>query len=455
MTRTAGPMGRTVVVATAAAVVVFPGVVFLLGGGSAGDPWSAVVMGLGYTALTLLCAQLILSARVPLLDRLYGADRLIKAHRLNGKVLLGVIALHAAAGLFKLDESGRSLVVGLSPFGIVFTGAAAGTIVAIAAFAGLRQDKLNIPYEEWRNLHRLAYYVLPIVLLHALVSGWARTDNALLFAHSLVLAVLAGAALLDRGRRFLAAMKRPSLVTGIMRRAPDVTSIRFERPIGFRLRPGQFCELAMHREPSHPFTISSGSGDDELEVTAKSIGDFTDSWPTMKVGTHIIVTGPHGRLIPECVIGAPRVVLLAGGIGITPFMSMLRSAEFWDHPELESVTLLWSIRAASTPPFLDEIVAIGQERPLTTHMVLTSTKGSAGDVETGTSAEFTLRDVGLQPFARGRVTREVFVRAGICSAPELTSYALCGPDGFMAACRAMLRQAGVRRSRIVAESFRL
>lgn len=100
-------------------------------------------------------------------------------------------------------------------------------------------------------------------------------------------------------------MNNPVQLLAVIRYTPEVTSLRFIRPDGFRAYPGQFCEISLEDEPSYPFTISSGTDDSYLEITAKANGDFTESWPHLEPGTR----GPPLRALRTGTVhgGASRV----------------------------------------------------------------------------------------------------------------------------------------------------
>jgi predicted ferric reductase len=94
-------------------------------------------------------------------------------------------------------------------------------------------------------------------------------------------------------------------------------------------RPGQFAWIRLGGTPmgfeEHPFTIASAprrSG--EIEFTIKQLGDFSGRIPDVAVGGKAWVDGPHGAFSPDH-HRSRGLVLIAGGVGITPMISVLRS----------------------------------------------------------------------------------------------------------------------------------
>jgi predicted ferric reductase len=74
----------------------------------------------------------------------------------------------------------------------------------------------------------------------------------------------------------------------------------------------------------HPFSITSAPEEGELRLLVKALGDFTSALQRLQPGTHARVEGPYGGLSYTRVPNA-RQIWIAGGIGVTPFLSMARS----------------------------------------------------------------------------------------------------------------------------------
>ena len=118
-------------------------------------------------------------------------------------------------------------------------------------------------------------------------------------------------------------------VTGSENISPSVLRIRFspeQERVSFR--PGQFAYLRFLSESippdEHPFTISSSPAEPEIAVTVKSLGDFTEKLTLLKRGDSVVFDGPMSFTpLPD----GREKLFIAGGIGITPFLSVLRDWE--------------------------------------------------------------------------------------------------------------------------------
>ena len=171
----------------------------------------------------------------------------------------------------------------------------------------------------------------------------------------------------------------------------------------------------------HPFTIASAPHEGVVRVTVKALGDYTSSLSEiLKPGMPAVIGGPHGSFTHQR--GTDRQVWIAGGVGVAPFLSWLRSFE--DHPN-RSVDFFYS--NVGPAPFTDEILEIaGRHEAINVHVVDSSVDG--------------------------RLTSEkVLAAAG--GAPSDLSVFMCGPAPMLRTFQTQLRAAGVRGRRIHREYF--
>ncbi len=202
--------------------------------------------------------------------------------------------------------------------------------------------------------------------------------------------------------------------------------------------PGQYSTISVptyqRLRGARSFSIASSPNDlSTLKFGIRVHGDYTTALRGVRRGDRAIIGGPYGSFTFDP-IRDTSVVFIAGGIGITPFMSMARTAAALNLPH--DMTLLYSVRSLSDAPYLEELDVMQRANPHL-HVVYAVSDGRVPDAS--------------RTYIPGRITREVFSRA--VNEPGSKSYFLCGPQGFMNSMVAMLRSSSVSHEAIHMEKF--
>jgi predicted ferric reductase len=391
---------------------------------------------LGIVALTLLALQMALPARLGVVARPLGAEVAIRLHRHMADVLVAVIAAHVALVVVG-DPSNLAL---FDPLGAPWRAkAAVASCVALAALiaTSVLRRKLRLPYAHWRGLHNaLGIGALALGLLHAI-----GVDRYLTYGPSgLFEAGLAGVGVLGlvelrllRPRRLA---RRPYVVERVREERGGATTLalRADGHRGHRFRPGQFAWLkladAPHALVEHPFSYSSSASSPERPAfTIKAYGDFTSRVPQLRPGTRVLLDGPHGSYRARRY--ADRFVLIAGGIGITPIISLLRSAA--DSGDDRPFVLVYGSPRWEEVTLREELEDLRQRLDLRVVHVLSDPPpvwaGEAGFIDSDLLARH------LPPDLR---RAEVF---------------LCGPPPMLSAALNGLERLGVSPEHVHAEQF--
>lgn len=222
-------------------------------------------------------------------------------------------------------------------------------------------------------------------------------------------------------------------VVEVLRETPDAHSLVLEPlddPAGFDHRPGQFLTVRIPSESDSPAArcyslCSAPQCGEKPKVTVKrTSGGYGSNWICDNVveGTTLRVLPPSGTFTPDSL--DDDLLLLAGGSGITPVMSILKSCL---RVGTGSVTLLYANRDDESVIFRDELVALTEEfgDRLTVLHWLESVQGMPSERGLGTL---------LAPYR----DRRVF---------------LCGPEAFMTLAGTALRGLGVPDRMITVEWF--
>ncbi|WP_130288232.1 ferric reductase-like transmembrane domain-containing protein [Pseudonocardia sediminis] len=326
------PAAGTVWTVVLVAVLAGPALLWLLRSGP--QPlWRQLSVVTGLLALSAMVVAATLPSRVRSLSRALGLETLLALHRQLGVLAGALVAAHLAT-VIAADPTRVTLLDPLvAPArGIAATGASiALTVLLVLA---LRRSRHRGTHEVWRWLHLLlAAAVLGASALHVLWLGHVVAD-AVLGPVLAGLGVLLLAVLVSRWlMRAVFDQRSEFRVQEVRTESPTVSTLVLARRGrhsggGTWFRPGQFAWLRLERHAveEHPFTIASSAQDTgRVEFTVRHTGDFAGRLRDLPPGEPVWLDGPYGAFTTDGVPGT-GLVLIAGGVGITPMMSMLRTA---------------------------------------------------------------------------------------------------------------------------------
>lgn len=400
----------------------------------------------GLIASDLLLVQVLLMARVPLIERAWGQDELARLHRLAGftsvTLMLGHIVL-IGLGYAGSDGRGyRGLVGELWDMTWNLAGmllAVAGTLCLLMVVAtSVRAARRRLRYESWHLLHLYAYLGAGLALPHQLWTGanflgnpyatvywwtaWALTAVAVVLYRLAV-------PLYRSGRHRL-------VVTGVVREVPGIVSVHLsgrhldELPA----RAGQFLQFRFLSRPgasrAHPYSLSAPPTPSRLRITVKDLGDGSHDVARLRPGTRVLVEGPYGRLTAER-RSTRKVLLMGAGIGITPLRAL--AEELPQTPG--DVVVVHRVRSLREAVFRQEFEQLERSRGLRAVLV----PGARGPGASWAPAAAGPDGAAvLSTIVPDVAEREVF---------------LCGPDDWMIAALDAARRAGVPEARLHAERF--
>ncbi|HEX4781117.1 MAG TPA: FAD-dependent oxidoreductase [Usitatibacter sp.] len=221
--------------------------------------------------------------------------------------------------------------------------------------------------------------------------------------------------------------------------AQDTWSFRFAKPPGFKFKPGQAIDLILpgfEGEPDaakHAFSIVSAPREDDVTIATRMRGSaYKRALGALEVGAPASIDGPFGSLTLHK--DAQRdALLVAGGIGITPFMSMLRHAS--GEPALRRHVLVYSNRRPEDSAFLAELQALEKGERVRLVATMTNMERSSSPW-TGPS----------------RMVDAALVKDAV---KDLSNPIAClaGPPAMVAGMREVLVAAGIDEDDIRAEEF--
>ncbi len=401
--------------------------------------WADLSMALGFIAMAVLGLQLVVTARFPQVEAPFGLDVILQYHRQISFVALAFVLTHPAM-LMAQDPSLLRLLNPVTATPAAQWGLAAVVLLLALMATSVWRRQLRLPYEVWRVAHGLlAIGVVATAFTHIERVGYYVSGSVHRAAWFAVAAGLIGVLAYVRLIKPSRLRKQPYAVEAVQPLPGDAWSVtlRPDGHRGLRFLPGQFAWLKFSVSPyavrEHPFSFaSSAAAPQTLSFAIKSLGDFTSRVGELEVGTRAYVDGPYGAFSYTRSEGA-GFVFVAGGVGITPILSMLRTLADVEDPR--PMTVIYANRTIDDVIFHDELDELAERLDLRIVRVLEEPpNGWAG--ETGVvSAEL------LDAFLPRR--------------PNRHAYFLCGPVPMMEAAEQHLHTRHVPAERINLERFDL
>ncbi len=395
----------------------------------------------GFLAFTILGLEFSLISKIQPVASAFGMDALIRFHRQLGLAATLFVIAHAVALIY----NGYPLAW-LNPFGPETTWAMRWAIVSGAALIllialSLARQHLRIRYEWWQWSHSiLAKIVVLAALAHLLLVGAFSSQRPMQFVLGTYVLVVLGISIYFQLLKPFWMWSRPWLVVENLKLSADTRTLKLgpANHSGFRFEPGQFAWLSTGSSPfhkdRHPISMSSAASDElghPIEFTVKNLGDWSGKVvPALRPGSKVWVDGPYGVFTPDREQG-PGYVLIGGGIGITPLLSMCET--FAARGDLSPVYLFYGSSSFESLRFRDRFEALQTRMNLqVTYALENVPEGWKGET--------------------GFITQDVLQR----HLPEQSKrfqYFICGPGPMMDSIETILPKIGIPPNQIHTERF--
>lgn len=297
---------------------------------------AGIVTGLVGTDLLLL--MLVLAARIPWVDRTFGPDVTMNLHRRLGKPAVYLILGHGA-----LLTVGYSLRDGLSLWhqtlsiysgGDMLLALLGSCLLVLVVVTSLVAVRRALAYEAWHAIHLVSYAAILVALPHQFSAGRVLAETSPQGVYWICLHIFAfGSIAWFRVAAPLFATDAHQLrVARVETLGPDVFSIHLSGRDLSRLhvRGGQYAIWRFWSRGTwwhaHPISFSAVPTDTGIRVTVRASGAGTRRLAGLRPGTRVSFAGPYG-VFTAATRTAPRLAIVAGGIGITPVRALLEDRD--------------------------------------------------------------------------------------------------------------------------------
>jgi predicted ferric reductase len=389
-----------------------------------------------YTGLlseVLMILMVLFMARIPWVEQSWGHDVLARRHKWLGYASFWLAITHTV--LFALNRVQRRPSEWVGALWQLFVTdpwmlwATIGTLLIIGVvITSIQIARRRLRYESWHLLHLYSYLGMAFVLPHEIFDGtdfhasWTQ-----IFWWSLYFGSLAAVLVWRLALPLWVSWRHRLVVDEVIAETPSAFSIvlRGRRLDRLRTKSGQFFIFRFLGSPGwtrgNPYSISAAPTAGDLRITLEAGGDGAERARTLTAGSRVLIEGPYGTMTAAR-RRHPKMVMLAAGVGITPFRALLEDSDYGPG----EATLIYRYTNDEHAIFLAELTFLAERRGIELVLLPGSRRDDGSwlpaDVE-GTNVEVLTR------FVPDIAERDVFA---------------CGPVPWLKSVRRAARRAGVK-----------
>ncbi len=302
--------------------------------------------------MTVFAFNFLMATRAKWVERIFGGlDKMYIIHRRSGVIAIFLLLAHFIVVPRDLVEFNLGKPMGFYALVLILIG------VIISAAPRLKK---KIPYHRWVNIHKLmgVFYVMGVA--HGIMVNSLIKELPITRVYVFGMAFIGIAAWIYRAFLYNIFNKKLNYtITDVKNLGHGLTEVMLSADAKkLKYLAGQFSFFtfpSLSKKEQHPFTISSHPYEDQLRVTIKGLGDYTsDLYSKIKKGDKALVEGPFGHFSSKY-FKQLNQVWIAGGIGITPFLSLAKDM----YPN--NVKLFWCVNSEEEAVYAEELNRIASE----------------------------------------------------------------------------------------------
>jgi predicted ferric reductase len=315
------------------------------------NPIIALAKFNAFMAISTLSINFFLSTRLKLFDKIFkGLDRMYRVHKVIGRISLFFIILHP---IFLMISNYQNFdvvltyVLPIGPFDIAIG------VISVYMFLILISltVAINLPYHWWHNSHKITGIVLLFAGFHAIFAGSDISNYPALRFWVIFIWVLGLISWIYMLLFYKLLGPKFKVIIDKVNHFEDITELIFKKPKGFDYQSGQYLFIRFPRFEGYkelfPFSISTNPSQNNMRISIKRSGDFTSKKiPKINIGDKAIIMGPYGTFGESCLKHEKDMLWIAGGIGITPFLSLVKYES--NFPSGRKIILIWATKNKST-----------------------------------------------------------------------------------------------------------
>lgn len=280
----------------------------------------------GSVAFSLFFWVFSISSRMKYLEKYIAPiDKLYFVHKLLSGLCIFSLIIHGNM-MERYKGEGTSLVAQGGRVSLIMF--VTFTLFSLIGLYLVRKNN-NLAYELWKNLHRFMLLPFLIGAYHTLNNGYIKVLSPSLYGIWMSIVIFSGIILAVYSSILydIIAFRKKVKILSVIRLNKDIVEITMEKPFD-KIKEGQFAFFKFYgdkiKSEAHPFTISD-IGLSHIKIAVKASGDFTKIlYDNISTDYLASVNGPYGAF--DYTKKSRKQLWIAGGIGVTPFMSFISSS---------------------------------------------------------------------------------------------------------------------------------
>lgn len=321
----------------------------------------------GLLGMALLSINFILAARFKFLDRWFnGLNRIYIKHHIIGAIAFCLLLFHPVFLIIQYLlislRASFNFILSFQNWPVTLGEVALLVFLVLMVITFY----LNFKYQNWKSTHQYLGIVLFLGGWHMLFVPSDISNNAILKYYMLFLTGIGAFSYFYR--TIFGIYKKGEYkykLEKIIKANNNVAELVFS-PLAQKIKflPGQFVFLRFENKEifseSHPFSITSSSDNDNLSLGIKALGDYTSMVYLLKPGAVCRIEGPFGAF-SFLKASSKRQIWIAGGIGVTPFLSMARQINFDKNNRNYEIDLFYSVKDSKEAAFAEEFMKTSEQ----------------------------------------------------------------------------------------------
>lgn len=401
----------------------------------------------GLLAYSMMLTVTFIGSRPRFIEKHAGMPRMYEVHAMMSVVLSILIILHMIlqwggfSALLRNTITQTGYVAVFSMILVMFSGIFSLSGIFVSKNKTLRKWKETIFNREvmlW--IHRLAIVAIIAVYFHLFALSFLRNNTLFMVLLTTYTVAILGYYAIWK----IKIVQAPKFnVKEIYKATPSLWVLEFEPKNGqlVNYNPGDYFFIRFDKSADitgegHPFSTSSAITklhSNSIEFMIKQAGDWTGALGNIKVGDIATLEGPYGDFYPnEVRTSEVPFILMGGGIGLTPNLSILRSE--MDLESQREIHLVWALSYEEDMFMIDELEEYKKINPNFQYHIIFSNEEVEG-------------------FPFGFISHPFLKDVGVADLYQTGHFFICGPDVMMDATKKVLLDNGVPEDSINVDEF--